>query len=109
MAVLNREAFMKRVVVEPVELPNGDTVYIRAIPASMVVGSDKAVLAKNLESGNMLVQSLCTEDGTRMFTDGEANDALTIDLAALDVLLAAIFKLNGLTAGKDAQEQAEKN
>lgn len=109
MAVLNREAFMKRVVVEPVELPNGDTVYIRAMPASMVVGSDKDVIAKNLESGNMLVQSLCTEDGTRMFQDDEAKDALTIDLAALDVLLAAIFKLNGLNSGKDAQEQAEKN
>lgn len=109
MAVLNREAFMKRVVVEPVELPNGDTVYIRAMPASMVVGSDKDTLTKNLESGNMLVQSLCTEDGTRMFEDGEDNEAMTIDLAALNVLLAAIYKLNGLSVSRDAQEQAEKN
>ena len=109
MAVLNRESFLKRVVVEAVELPNGDTVYIRAVPASMVISGDKESVAKNLESGNMLVQSLCDADGTRLFNDGENNDALTIDLASLNVITRAINKLNGFTLGDDAQEQAEKN
>lgn len=110
MAVLNRESFLKRVVVEPVELSNGDTVYIRALPASMIVGVDQDALGENLKAGNMLVHSLCDADGKRLFADDEGTAALTVDLASLKVLTDAINTLNGFTASRsDTQEQAEKN
>lgn len=107
MAVLNREAFMKRVVVEPVELPNGDTVYIRALPASFFVGRPDDEPVKD---GDILTRSLCDADGQPMFAEEEAETAMIVDLPSLKAIMSHIVELNGLKSREgEAQGQAEKN
>lgn len=107
MAVLNRESFLKRVVVEAVELPNGDTVYIRALPASFFIGKPED---EPVNDGDILTRSLCDEKGQPMFTDGEAETAMTVDLPSLKAIMSNIVRLNGLKSRNEGEiEQAEKN
>lgn len=106
---LDREGFLKRIVTRPVPLPDGSVVCIRALPASLIVsGAEDA--AKTFESANMLVQSLCDEDGKLLFGAGEKDQAMTIDHMALKVILEEIVDLNGLKSPKEGEEGApEKN
>ena len=106
---LDREGFLKRIVTRPVPLPDGSVVCIRALPASMIVsGAEDA--AKTFESANMLVQSLCDENGKLLFGEGEKQEAMTIDHMALKILLDEILDLNGLKPPKEGEEGApEKN
>lgn len=106
---LDREGFLKRIVTRPVPLPDGSVVCIRALPASLIVsGAEDA--AKTFESANLLVQSLCDEDGKLLFGAGEKDQAMTIDHMALKVILEEIVDLNGLKSPKEGEEGApEKN
>ena len=106
---LDREGFLKRVVMQQVELDADSIVCIRALPASVIVeGSDGK---HNFEPANMLVHSLCDKDGVLLFTGEETAQAMTIDHISLKKILDAIVELNGLRipeTGGDAGEP-EKN
>ena len=106
---LDREGFLKRIVTKTVSLPDGSVVCIRALPASLIVsGAEDA--AKTFESANMLVQSLCDENGKLLFAEGEKDQAMTIDHMALKVILEEILDLNGLKTPKEGEAGApEKN
>ena len=101
---LDREGFLKRIVIRSEPLPDGSVVCIRALPASLIVsGAEDA--AKTFESANMLVQSLCDEDGKLLFAEGEKDQAMTIDHMALKVILEEIVEINGLNPPtKDGEE-----
>lgn len=102
---LNREAYMKRAATRQVPLVDGCVVCIRALPASLIVaGVDNA--DKTFESANLLVHSLCDEDGTLLFGPDEKDMAMTIDHVGLKAVLDAIVDLNGLKAPRDGQEEA---
>ncbi|MDR2489761.1 MAG: hypothetical protein LBD42_09805 [Desulfovibrio sp.] len=102
---LDREGFLKRIVIRQVPLPDGSVVCVRALPASLIVSGAEDV-AKTFESGNMLVQSLCDENGKPLFTEEEKDQAMTIDHMALKVILDEILDLNGLKPPKDGEEGA---
>lgn len=107
---LDREAYLKRVAKRHVPLPDGSVVCIRALPASLIVsGAEEA--AKTFEAANLLVQSLCDEDGTLLFGPEETAMAMTIDHVGLKAVLDAIVDLNGLKppAGKGVTDDAGKN
>lgn len=106
---LDREGFMKRAVIRNVTLEDGSVVCIRALPASLIVsGAENA--AKTFESANLLVQSLCDEEGELLFAEGETDQAMTIDHMSLKLLLDEILDLNGLKPPKEGEkETAEKN
>ena len=106
MKPLDREGFLKRIVTRPVTLPDGSVVCIRALPASLIVsGAEDA--AKTFESANMLVQSLCDENGKLLFAEEEKELALTIDHMALKVILEEIVEINGLNPPTDKGEKGE--
>ncbi|MDL2280150.1 hypothetical protein LJC15_05795 [Desulfovibrio sp. OttesenSCG-928-G11] len=106
---LDREGYLNRAVIKQIPLPDGSVVCIRALPASLIVsGAEDAT--KTFESANMLVQSLCDENGKPLFTEGEKDQAMTIDHMALKVILKEILDLNGLRPPKEGEEGApEKN
>lgn len=110
---LDREGFLKRIVTRPVTLPDGSVVCIRALPASLIVSGVEDA-AKTFESANMLVQSLCDEDGKLLFSEGDKDQLMTIDYMGIKVILDEIIDLNGLKppAGADGEEKEgapEKN
>ena len=109
MKPLDREGFLKRIVTRPATLPDGSVVCIRALPASLIVsGAEDST--NTFESANMLVQSLCDEHGTLLFSEGEKDQAMTIDHMALKVILEEILDLNGLKPAKEGEAGApEKN
>ena len=105
---LNRDGYLKRVFMQPVELTDGAVVNIRALPASVIVnGAQDAAL---FEPANLLVQSLVDENGQRLFEDGEKDQAMTIDHSSLRTVLDAIVALNGLKPAKEGEAgELEKN
>ena len=111
MKPLNREEYLKRVSKRQVPLPDGSVVCIRALPASLIVaGADDA--ATTFEAANLLVQSLCDEDGELLFTPDEKDMAMTIDHIGLKAVLDAITDLNGLKPPAEGEAEgadAEKN
>ena len=106
---LGREAFLKRAVVKEVTLPNEDILCIRALPASFFISKDKDDM-KSFETDNLLVLSLCDQDGKLLFEGDEKDLVMTVDHMSLKVLMDAIIDLNGLsTAAKGGMEAVEKN
>jgi len=105
---LDRDGYLKRVFMQPVELTDGAVINIRALPASVIVnGAQDATL---FEPANLLVQSLVDESGQRLFEDGEKDQAMTIDHTSLRAVLDAIMALNGLQPVKDGEVgDMEKN
>lgn len=106
---LDRQGFLQRIITKPVSLPDGSIVCIRALSASLIVsGAEDA--DKTFKPANMLIQSLCDEEGNRLFADGEEDQAMSIDHMALKIILEAILDLNGLKPSKEGEEGApEKN
>ena len=106
---LDREGFLKRVLIKEVPLADGAVVCIRALPASQIVkGAEEA--ATTFESANLLVHSLCDETGTLLFADDEKAEAMTLDHKSLKTVLDAILDLNGLKPPKEGEAGApEKN
>jgi len=103
--LLNREGFLNRFAFKDVELNDGATVRIRALPSSYIVSEVEGRFA----SAKMLVNSLCNEDGTLMFTGEEGEQAMTIDMASLNLIMEAIVELNGLKKNIGEASPAEKN
>lgn len=99
---LTRESYLARAVVKPVDLPDGSVVHIRALPAAMLIDSNKST-DEVFGTANMLVHSLCEADGELMFAEGEQGDAMSVDYASLQAILAAILALNGLTPVKQGE------
>jgi len=106
---LNREGLLKRAVIKQVQLDENSAVCIRALPASMIVsGADGS--NEVFETSNLLVHSLCDEEGKLLFSGDEKAETMTIDHLALKKLLEAIVELNGLKAKPDGEEsEPEKN
>ncbi|MCL1940031.1 MAG: hypothetical protein FWG04_05160 [Desulfovibrionaceae bacterium] len=108
MKALDRDGFLKRAVIREVSLPDGSTVCIRALPASMLVaGADSA--ASVFEPANLLVRSLCDENGALLFRDDEKSEIMAVDHMALKAILDAILELNGLGRHETEAGSAEKN
>jgi hypothetical protein len=106
---LDRDGFLKRAVTRDVFLSDGAVVRIRALPASMIV-QGVADAKEVFDPANLLVKSLCDANGALMFSEGEKNEALTVDHQSLKTILDAIVELNGLGAGDTAgADAAEKN
>lgn len=102
---LDRNAYMSRAIVREVALGDDTSVYIRALPASVIVnGSDNP--AETFATANLLVRSLCDKAGSLMFSENERNEALTIDHAALKTIIDAILDLNGLRPKNEAGEDS---
>ncbi|MDR2696035.1 MAG: hypothetical protein LBC79_06615 [Deltaproteobacteria bacterium] len=98
LKTLDREGCLRRAVIREVLLPDGSSVCIRALSASVIVsGVDNA--ADVFEPANLLVHSLCDESGRPLFGEGEKSEAMSVDHMALKVILDAIVELNGLKAG----------
>lgn len=105
---LSREAFLKRVVVRPVELADGMVVCIRALPASFIIAGAND-FSKTFETANLLVNSLCDEEGKLLFSEGEKDQTLAVDHLSLKIIVDAIMELNGLLTKQDEVSEAEKN
>jgi hypothetical protein len=95
LKTLDRDGFLRRAVIREVALPGGANVCIRALSASVIVaGAENA--ADVFEPANLLVCSLCDENGKLLFGEGEKSEAMTVDHMALKIILDAIMELNGL-------------
>ena len=103
--LLDREGFLKRFTFSDVKLTDGSVVRIRALPASYIVNSAD----ESFSAANLLVHSLCDEDGELMFTKAESDQAMSVDAASLKTLIDAIIDLNGLKRADDETGSAEKN
>ena len=102
---LGKDAFVRRYTFKDVELSDGAVVRIKSLPASYIVSGKENAFA----SANLLVHSLCEEDGRLMFAEGESDQAMTVDMASLNILMKAILELNGLTQAEGEASAAEKN
>ena len=106
---LNREGFLKRVVVKEVRLDEESSVCIRALPAKILVEGDNDS-KDTFATANLLVNSLCDANGQLLFADGEKDQALSVDHVALRKLIDAIIELNGLKSPVEGEtSMAEKN
>ena len=101
---LSREAFLKRIVIKSVQLDGGSTVCIRALPASMIVGTKEEDASKVFEAANLLAHSLCDENGNLFFSGEEKDKVMTVDHVSLKKIMDAIVDLNGLNPGKNSEE-----
>lgn len=107
---LDREGFLKRAVVREVLLPDGKTICIRALPASMIASAVKDNVNEVFEPANLLVKSLCDSDGKLLFASEETDLVMTVDHMTLKLLLDSIMELNGFSStAKGDVGQAEKN
>ena len=106
---LTRDGYLNRAVVKVVPLDDGNCVCIRALPASMIVhGAEDA--KETFSAANMLVNSLCDEDGALLFAEGEKDLVMRVDHVALKKILDAIAEMNALKPAGDGEAGvAEKN
>lgn len=103
LKTLDREGFLRRFSYKDVALPDGSAVRVRALPASYVVdGPDD-----RFSPVNLLVSSLCDENGAPLFAGDEGEQAMAVDSASLRIILDAILDLNGLS--RDEAGAPEKN
>jgi len=73
----------------------GGEVGLRKLSAGEVVGMD----GENV--GLMIARSLVDEDGNRLFSDDEADEAMGMEMQAVNELMEAIASFNGF----DAEQQ----
>ena len=105
---LDRDGFLKRIVIREVSLPDGTVVCIRALSAGAIIaGADNA--GDSFEPANLLVKSLCDADGRLLFAESDKNKVMEVDHMALKVILDAILEMNGLKRNEDGTGSAEKN
>jgi hypothetical protein len=100
---LDREGFLQRAVIREVSLPGGSIVCIRALPASALVsGADGE--ADAFAPANLLIKSLCDENGRLLFKEGEGDVVMSVDHMALKSILNAILDLNGLATAQEGSD-----
>lgn len=116
MALTREEILAKRNVRQrvPVEVPGWGTVHVAKFTArdrdrfeEIVTGGVPGKV--NLRNVRAQVVTLLAvkEDGTRLFEDGDADAVGDLDSDAVQAVIDAGFKLNGLNA--DSLEDAVKN
>ena len=93
---LDRDGFLKRAVIREVSLPDGSTVCIRALPASLIVSGSATVDESVFAPANLLLHSLCGADGRLLFGENDKEAVMAVDHMALKIILDAILDLNGL-------------
>ena len=111
MGALDRDGFLNRKVVKLVELSGEDKVFIRALPAILIIAAAESdEKAKEVfGSANLLLNSLCNDKGELLFNPGapgESEAVLTIDHQALKTIMDAIVELNALKAAPEDEESA---
>ena len=115
---LTKEALLARGKVKEIELPGGDTVFIKELPSSFFItpGASKGEKSEDRDTGGaaQIAASLCDADGVLMFDPiKEADAVLSIPLGDFKYLIQEIMILNGLepVAGQAeaAPTEAEKN
>lgn len=115
---LTKEALLSRGKVKEIELPGGDTVFIKELPSSFFIspGSGKGKKSEDRDTGGaaQIAASLCDADGALMFDAKEADAVLAIPLGDFKHLIQEIMLLNGLEpvvaqADAAAPTEAEKN
>jgi len=105
LKILDRDGYLNRTVVRDLELPDGASIRIRALPASYVIGGSE----DRFSWAKLLVNSLCDANGAPLFAENEGEQATAVDSASLKIIMDAIRDLNGLNRSADEAGSAEKN
>lgn len=116
MALTRDEILAKRGVRprKPVEIPGLGTVYIAKFTARdrdrfeeiVTGGIPGKVNLKNVR-GQVMTLLCCNEDGTRMFTEADADACGELDTDTVQAVIDAGFEINGING--NALEDAAKN
>lgn len=101
---LDREGFAKRFSYRDATLPDGSMVRVRALPASYVVSGAE----DRFSPVNLLLNSLCDENGALLFAEHEGDQVMAVDSASLKIILDTVLELNGMQR-EDGTSVAEKN
>lgn len=116
MALTREEILAKRSVRqrEPVEVPGMGTVYVAKFTAKDRDRFEEIVtggVPGKVNLRNVRAQMACllcvNEDGTRMFSDGDADAVGELDTDAVQAIVDAGFRINGIN--QESLEDAVKN
>lgn len=108
---LSKEAFLKRSGLKEVTLSDGQTVFLKPLPASWALKKGKDKVDDEEATGAVLISlSLCDEKGNLFFGEGDGEDVLNIPLADFGILSREIMALNGMQpVDASGASEAEKN
>lgn len=116
MALTREEILAKRSVRqrEPVEVPGWGTVHVAKFTArdrdrfeEIVTGGVVGKVNLRNVRAQLVPLFVVNEDGTPMFTDADSDEIGALDSDAVQVIIDAGFRINGLNA--NALEDAAKN
>lgn len=99
---------------EPIEVPGWGTLYVAKFNArdrdrfeEIVTGGVPGKVNLRNVRAQLVPLLVVKEDGTRMFDDGDSDAIGELDSDAVQVIIDAGFRINGLNA--NALEEAAKN